>query len=112
MSARLLLLAPLLLAACFPKAAPPPPGLFPKQLELAQAKAADVTPESLEHGRLAFVDSCGQCHDHPDLSAYKLSKWPKTVDDMIGRAEIKDDEVKRDVRRFVLTAAEAANAPP
>src|SRR5262245_11856812 len=108
---RLLPLAALLLTGCFPKAAPPPTALNPRQVELAQAKNPAATPESLEHGRTLFVDKCGACHDHPDLSAVRLSRWPKILKAMLENAELdKDAQASADVTGFVLTAAEAAGA--
>ena len=102
----------LLLAACFPKGAPPPGALSPKQVELAKVKDANVTDEQLEHGRTLFVSKCGECHDHPDLTLIKLSKWPGIMTDMVEKADLdKDAAGKADVTVFVLTAAEAAGAP-
>jgi len=106
-------LALLALAACFPKSAPPPTAVAPKQLELAQAKSPDVTAEQLEHGRTLFVEHCGDCHDHPDLSAQKLSRWPDILTVMLEKADLdKDQQASADVRTFVITAAEAAGSRP
>ena len=101
----------LALAACFPKSAPPPKALSPRQLELAKAKGPDITDESLERGRVLFVDKCGACHDHPDLSAVRLSKWPGILKRMLENAELEKDAVASgDVKAFVTTASEAAGA--
>lgn len=103
--------AVLLLASCFPKGAPPPAALSPKQVELAKAKNPATTDESLEHGRTLFAEKCGACHDHPDLTAVRLSKLPATLEDMTERAELdKDPTAKADLITFVMTAAEAAGA--
>lgn len=103
----------LVLAACYPKAAPPPEALNPKQVELAKVKDANVTDAQLERGRQLFVDNCGNCHGHPDLSAQKLSRWPAVLEDMIARSDLdKDATASGDLGTFVMTAAEAAQAPP
>jgi len=101
----------LFIAGCFPKGAPPPAALQPKQLELAKAKSPDTTEEQLENGRKLFGGKCGECHDHPDLTAVRLSKWPAILKDMLEKAELeKDAAATADVTSFVLTAAEAAGA--
>ncbi len=112
-SMRLASIVVLLLTGCFPKGAPPPAALQPKQIELAKAKDANTTEEQLEHGRTVFVGKCGECHDHPDLTAVRLSKWPAILKDMLEKAELeKDAAASADVTSFVLTAAEAAGAKP
>jgi hypothetical protein len=103
----------LLFTACFPKGAPPPAALAPRQLELAKVKDANLSEEQLEHGRKLFVDKCGACHDHPDLGAVRLSRWPAILKDMLEKAELEKDAVATaDASTFVLTAAEAAGAQP
>jgi hypothetical protein len=100
-------------SACFPKGAPPPGALVPKQVELAKAKDATTTEEQLENGRKLFVGKCGECHDHPDLTAVRLGKWPAIMKDMLEKAELeKDAAASADVVSFVLTGAEAAGAKP
>lgn len=128
---RLPLFLMLLCVACLPKGAPPPQSLSPRQVELARAKDPGVTDEQLEHGRALFVQHCGDCHDHPDLSAQRLSKWPGILKDMIGRSELdaapsagggdggtaeasasNAASASADLTTFVMTAAEAAGSRP
>lgn len=109
----LLFIVLLSFSACFPKGAPPPAALQPRQLELAKVKDANTTEEQLENGRKLFVGKCGECHDHPDLTAVRLSKWPAIMKDMLEKAELeKDAAASADVTSFVVTAAEAAGAKP
>ncbi|MBL8952657.1 MAG: hypothetical protein JNK82_17895 [Myxococcaceae bacterium] len=103
----------LLGAACMPKAAPPPLALVPNQVELAKKKDANVTEEQLENGRKVFVGKCGECHDHPDLTSVRLSKWPAILKDMVEKGDFEKDTVAvAELNTFVLTAAEAAGAQP
>lgn len=100
-------------SACFPKGAPPPAALQPKQVELAKARDANTTEEQLESGRKLFVEKCGECHDHPDLTAVRLSKWPGILKEMLEKADLeKDAAASANVTAFTLTAAEAAGAKP
>ena len=128
---RLPLFLAFLCAACLPKSAPPPQSVSPRQVELARAKDPGVTDEQLERGRALFVHHCGDCHDHPDLSAQRLSKWPGILKDMIERSELdaarpggggdggtpvasasNAASASADLTTFVMTAAEAAGARP
>ena len=47
----------------------------------------------------------------PDLTAVRLSKWPKILPGMIKNAELdKNAQASGEIATFVLTAAEAAGA--
>ncbi|MBX7099880.1 MAG: hypothetical protein K1X89_19345 [Myxococcaceae bacterium] len=107
---RLTLFACFVLLGCYPKSAPPPKALAPTQLQLAQVRSADISTEALERGRVSFVGKCGECHDHPDLSAVRMSKWPAILEEMDEKADLVEP-AKGELNAFVLSAAEAAKAP-
>ncbi len=101
----IILLAMLALPACFPKSALPPGPLSPEVVVREQARRPAVTAESLEEGRQVFIATCGQCHDHPDIHAVALDKWPRILDRMVARTKL-DASATPKLQEFVEAAHE------
>ena len=78
----------LLLSACFPKSAVPPGPLSPEQIAREQSLRPAVSADELEQGRKLFITECGRCHDHPDIQAIPLDRWPDIVGRMVGRTKL------------------------
>ena len=85
---RIAVLATLSLAACFPKSAVPPGPFSPEQIAVAQQRLPAVTADSLEQGRKLFIDKCGNCHNHPDINAIPVDRWPPILGRMVSRAKM------------------------
>jgi mono/diheme cytochrome c family protein len=110
---RIWVLALFTLAAsgCFyPKSAPPPASVTAAYVDAAKRRDAAADEALLERGRSIFAESCGECHDHPDLSAIALKEWPSILEAMSDKADL-DAAKAAELKTFVLAAAEAMNAP-
>jgi len=46
----------------------------------------------LREGRTLFVSRCIECHTLPAVSRYNAAAWPRLVDKMSGRANLKPAE--------------------
>ncbi|MCC7380668.1 MAG: hypothetical protein IT384_02505 [Deltaproteobacteria bacterium] len=101
-----------LASACsyYPRSAPPPTSITAAYEEVARRSDASADQARLERGRSTFVSKCGECHDHPDLSAIALAEWPEILARMAGKAELEGASA-RELESFVLAAAEASGAP-
>lgn len=87
-SAYLALIAVGFVAACYPKAAPPPGAPSAQAVTWATARWPNETAASLSHGRDLFVAKCNACHDHPDLAAIADDRWPNIIKSMGGKAHL------------------------
>ena len=78
-----------------------PPPVTP---ELARAGAHQhVDLAALREGRTLFVSRCIECHTLPAVSQHSATEWPRLIDEMAGRANLKSTE--RDaVLAYILVA--------
>jgi len=76
----------------------------PVTAELARAGAHQhVDLAALREGRALFVSRCIECHTLPAVSQHSATEWPRLIDEMAGRANLKSTE--RDaVLAYILVA--------
>ena len=76
----------------------------PVTAELARAGAHQhVDLAALREGRALFVSRCIECHTLPAVSQHSTTEWPRLIDEMAGRANLKSAE--RDaVLAYILVA--------
>ena len=71
-----------------PSFAPPP-----VTAELARTGARQhVEIATLREGRVLFVSRCIECHTLPAVSSHSAQEWPRLIDEMAGRANLKPTE--------------------
>jgi hypothetical protein len=104
------IVAGLLAAGCFPKAAPVPPAVAASGVTRASTRWPGVTAEALSMGRDRFVAKCNGCHGYPDLRAISEERWPGIVARMGKKADLGDQE--RDaLLHFVLASRQEQTGP-
>ena len=88
------------LSSCGTTSFTPPP----VTAELARAGAHQhVDLAALREGRALFVSRCIECHTLPAVSQHSATEWPRLIDEMAGRANLKSTE--RDaVLAYILVA--------
>lgn len=67
----------------------------PVTRELAQKSATGPTRvdlATLREGRTVFVSRCIECHTLPAVSSHSAQEWPRLIDEMAGRANLKPAE--------------------
>jgi hypothetical protein len=47
---------------------------------------------TLREGRTLFVSRCIECHTLPAVSSHSAQEWPRLIDEMAGRANLKPTE--------------------
>jgi len=65
----------------------------PVTAELARAgigQHGDIA--TLREGRTLFVSRCIECHTLPLVSSHSAQEWPRLIDEMAGRANLKPTE--------------------
>jgi mono/diheme cytochrome c family protein len=89
------------LSSCGTTSFTPPP---PVTAEFARAGAHQhVDLAALREGRTLFVSRCIECHTLPAVSQHSATEWPRLIDEMAGRANLKSAE--RDaVLAYILVA--------
>jgi cytochrome c5 len=76
----------------------------PVTSQMAKAGAKQhVDLATLRAGRTLFVSRCIECHTLPLIATHAASDWPKLIDEMAGRANLKPGERKA-VLAYILTA--------
>jgi len=72
--------------------------------ELARTGARQhVDLATLHEGRALFTSRCIECHTLPAISQHSATEWPRLIDEMAGRANLKSTE--RDaVLAYILVA--------
>ena len=72
--------------------------------ELARAGARQhVDLATLHEGRALFTSRCVECHTLPAISQHSVTEWPRLIDEMAGRANLKSTQ--RDaVLAYILVA--------
>lgn len=59
---------------------------------IRQGATRHVDEKTLKAGRDLFVSRCIECHTLPPISRYPASAWPRLVDQMAKRADLKAAE--------------------
>lgn len=92
-------------AGCFglPQSAPAPAAPTADWIERAKERWPDTSEAELQAGRRSFMESCNECHGHPDVTSLREDEWPPTIERMSGKAKLSDEQSQA-VLRFVLTA--------
>ena len=65
------------------------------------AQRANVPLATLETGRTLVIKKCGGCHATPMPSDHTAMEWPKSLDEMAGRANLANDE-RRAIEQYML----------
>jgi hypothetical protein len=90
------------LSSCGTTSFAPPP----VTADLARAGVRQhVDLVALREGRALFVSRCIECHTLPPISQHSATEWPKLIDEMAGRANLKPAE--RDAVLGYILAARA-----
>jgi cytochrome c5 len=78
-----------------------PPPVTPELARAGQHQHVDLA--ALREGRTLFVSRCIECHTLPAVSQHSATEWPRLIDEMAGRANLKSTE--RDaVLAYILVA--------
>lgn len=78
-----------------------PPPVTSKVATVGARQHVDLA--TLREGRVLFVSRCIECHTLPAVSSHNFQEWPRLVDKMSGRANLKPHE--RDAIVAYLRAA-------
>jgi mono/diheme cytochrome c family protein len=57
----------------------------------------------LREGRRLFVSRCIECHTLPSVASHTAAEWPRLIDEMAGRANLKPAE-RNAVLAYILAA--------
>jgi mono/diheme cytochrome c family protein len=88
------------LSSCKTTSFAPPP----VTVELARAgtgQHGDIA--TLREGRTLFVSRCIECHTLPSVSSHSTQEWPRLINEMAGRANLKPAE-REAVLAYILAA--------
>jgi mono/diheme cytochrome c family protein len=78
-----------------------PPPVTPELARTGAHQHVDLA--ALREGRTLFVSRCIECHTLPAVSQHSATEWPRLIDEMAGRANLKSAE--RDaVLAYILVA--------
>jgi mono/diheme cytochrome c family protein len=97
---KLILFAVCLLAGCQSASYAPP---VTSQMMAKVGTKQHVDLATLREGRTLFVSRCIECHTLPAVSAHPATEWPRLIDEMAGRANLKSAE-RNAVLAYVLAA--------
>jgi mono/diheme cytochrome c family protein len=78
-----------------------PPPVTSQMARVGSGEHVDLA--RLHDGRALFASRCIECHTLPPVSRYSVGEWPRLVDKMSGRANLKPGE--RDALVAYLRAA-------
>jgi hypothetical protein len=67
-------------------------GMGPPPVTPADAARANVQMADLEQGRSLLISKCGGCHRTPVPAEHVAADWPKQLDDMAVRANLKPQQ--------------------
>jgi mono/diheme cytochrome c family protein len=74
--------------------------------------AAEISVESLESGREAFVRQCAGCHFLPRPQRYEPGEWAGMLDEMVREQEVLLEPADRElIGRYVAAAAAIPKLP-
>jgi hypothetical protein len=77
-----------------------------KQLEVAQKRWANTSPDEINQGQNIFVTKCNQCHRPFEITKFSEKKWLHEIDDMSPKAKLTADE-KLKLTKHILSYREA-----
>ena len=78
-----------------------PPPVTSQMAKVGANQHVDLA--ALREGRTLFVSRCIECHTLPTISAHSAAEWPRLVDEMAGRANLKPGE-RNAVLAYILAA--------
>jgi hypothetical protein len=84
-----ILFAVCLLGGCESTQRVPPP-VTSQMAKVGATQHVDLA--GLRRGRSLFVSRCIECHTLPAVSAHSVTEWPRLIDEMAGRANLKAEE--------------------
>lgn len=99
---KLILFAGCLLIGCESTSHAPPP-VTSQMAKVGTKQHVDLA--ELRDGRRLFVSRCIECHTLPAVTSHTASEWPRLIDEMAGRANLKPAE--RNVLLAYILAARA-----
>jgi hypothetical protein len=67
-----------------------PPPVTPAMANVSSQQHVDLA--TLRDGRSLFVSRCIECHALPSISRHGAAEWPRLIDEMAGRANLKRSE--------------------
>jgi hypothetical protein len=79
----------------------PPPVTVRLAARIGHGQRVDVA--TLQQGRSLFVSRCIECHTLPRVSEHSASDWPRLIDEMADRANLKPTE-RNAVVAYILAA--------
>lgn len=95
-----------LLAGCESISQAPPPvtsDMVKKSGKLKDPAARQMRLTELQNGRILFGSRCIECHTLPPVWHYTNQEWPRIIDSMAERAQLKSEE--RDAMVAYILAA-------
>jgi hypothetical protein len=85
-------------------------GMGPPPVTPADAMRANVQLADLEQGRSLLISKCGGCHRTPVPAEHVAADWPKQLDDMAVRANLKPVQQQLIGQYLAAMAAPARSA--
>jgi mono/diheme cytochrome c family protein len=79
-----------------------PPPVTP-QMAVRAGPKQHVALTTLREGRTLFVSRCIECHTLPSVAEHAAAQWPRLIDEMAGRANLKPAE-RNAVLAYILAA--------
>jgi hypothetical protein len=70
---------------------------------MSSGARAHETREQLAEGRSLFVSRCIECHVLPAIASHSEREWPRLIDEMSGRANLKPAE-RNSLLAYILAA--------
>jgi mono/diheme cytochrome c family protein len=78
-----------------------PPEVTPEMVRAGTSGSRTFV--QLQHGRTLFASRCIECHTLPAIAMHTQSEWPRLVNLMADRANLKPDE-RDTVLAYILAA--------
>jgi hypothetical protein len=76
----------------------------PPRATALDAERAHVQLADLDQGRSLLVRKCGGCHGTPLPSAHTRLEWPRSLDEMSGRANLSPGD-RRAIEQYLVALA-------
>ena len=96
----LILFAVCLLVGCESTSYTPPP-VTSQMAKVGANQHVDLA--TLREGRILFVSRCIECHTLPAVTSHTAAEWPRLIDEMAGRANLKPAD-RSVVLAYILAA--------
>jgi hypothetical protein len=90
-----------LLISCESTGYRPPPPVTPEMTKIGKRRNVDLA--TLQEGRNLFVGRCIECHTLPIVTRYSSAEWPRLVEEMAERANLKPAQ-RNAVLAYILAA--------